>query len=71
MEGCDWHDDVGVQASIREDNLYEEEAQVIEETDEFKGLTMTPNHSASPLTSRNFASPLSMSPACIGMTTPR
>ena len=69
MEGgvCDWPDDVDVHASIEDDNLHEGDAQVIDDSDKFEGLIMTPNHGASPLTSRHFTSPLSMSPACEGM----
>ena len=68
--GSDSPDYVGVQASVGEDSLYEGEAQVVEETDEIEGLTMTPIHCASPLTSRNFASSISMSLACLSHCIP-
>ena len=41
--------------------------QVIEYSYEFKGLIMTPNHDASPSTSRHCASLISRSPASDGM----
>ena len=41
--------------------------QVIEDLDEFEGLILTPNHGASPSTSRHCASPVSRSPASDGM----
>ena len=37
--------------------------QVIEDSDEFEGLILTPNHGALPSTSRHYTSPVSRSPA--------
>ena len=58
--GGNWLGGVGVQAWVAEDNVYKEDAQGIEETDEFKGITTTLNHGASPSTARNSASSHSM-----------